>query len=163
MNGFRNWFARLMVGRYGSDELNRLLLIIGAILIIIGIFVPKHFLNWIVIIILIIVYCRMFSRNIAKRQQENMKYLEVKARVTGGRGGGSTGYRGPGGYGNPGYNGGAGAGGSAGSRPRRKQKPAPGKRIYICPNCKGALQVPVGAGKIRIKCPHCGSEFEETV
>ena len=46
---------------------------------------------------------------------------------------------------------------------KNKQKPAPGKRIFICPNCKGSLQVPVGAGRIRIRCPHCGSEFEETV
>ena len=144
MNGFRNWFSRYMYGRYGTDELNRFLLILGAILIVIGIFVPKHFLNVLVVLILIFVYCRMFSRNIAKRQQENMKYLELKSRFTGGRGSrGSSGQ-------------GAGLG-------RRKQKPAPGKRIFICPNCKGSLQVPVGAGRIRIRCPHCGSEFEETV
>ncbi len=144
MNGFRNWFSRYMYGRYGTDELNRFLLILGAILIVIGIFVPKHFLNVLVVLILIFVYCRMFSRNIAKRQQENMKYLELKSRFTGGRG--SRGSSGPG------------AGFS-----KRKQKPAPGKRIFICPNCKGSLQVPVGAGRIRIRCPHCGSEFEETV
>ena len=40
-----------MVGRYGSDELNRFLLIISAILIIIGIFVPRHFLNVLVVIL----------------------------------------------------------------------------------------------------------------
>ena len=128
MNGFRNWMARYMVGRYGNDELNRFLLIVSAIMIVIGIFVPRHILNVLVVICLIIVYCRMFSRNIPKRQQATMKYLELKARFTGGR-----------------------------------QKPAPGKRIFICPNCKGSLQVPVGAGRIRIRCPHCGSEFEENV
>ena len=159
MNGFRNWFSRLMIGRYGSDNLNRFLLIICAILIVIGIFVPRHFLNVLVVILLILVYCRMFSRNIAKRQQENIKYLEMKARVTGGRGGGSTT-----GYSGGSYNtGGSSAGGGSAFRKNRKQKPAPGKRIFICPNCKGSLQVPVGAGRIRIKCPHCGSEFEETV
>lgn len=147
MNGFRNWFARYMIGRYGSDELNRFLLIVTAVLIIIGIFVPRHFLNVLVVILLILVYCRMFSRNIPKRQQENMKYLDLKARFTGGRGAS-----------------GRGAGQSAGGGfGRRKQKNAPGKRIFICPNCKGSLQVPVGAGRIRIRCPHCGAEFEETV
>ena len=42
MNGFRNWIARYMTGRYGSDELNRFLLIICAILLIIGIFVTRR-------------------------------------------------------------------------------------------------------------------------
>ena len=37
MNGFRNWMARYMVGRYGNDELNRYLLIVSAIMIVIGI------------------------------------------------------------------------------------------------------------------------------
>ena len=37
MNGFRNWMARYMVGRYGNDELNRFLLIVSAIMIVIGI------------------------------------------------------------------------------------------------------------------------------
>ena len=169
MNGFRNWISRYMMGRYGSDELNRFLLIICAILLVIGIFVSRRVINMIVVVLLILVYSRMFSRNIGKRQQENMKYLQLKARVTGGRGGsGSTGYGGGarpnpyGGYG--GYAGPAGAGASGRrEKPRRKQKPAPGKRIFICPACKGSLQVPVGAGRIRIKCPHCGSEFEETV
>lgn len=146
MNSFRNRMARYMIGRYGSDELNRFLLILAAILIVIGIFVPKHFLNVAVVIILILVYCRMFSRNIPKRQQENMKYLELKERFTGRSGSGAAGSR-PGG----------------GRGPVRRQKPAPGKRIFICPACKGSLQVPVGAGKIRIRCPHCGAEFEETV
>ena len=143
MNGFRNWFSRYMIGRYGNDELNRFLLIVGAILILIGIFVPKHIFNVLVVIALIIVYCRMFSRNIPKRQQENMKYLELKSRFTGGKKKGSTG---------------------SGAYSRRKAPKAdPGKRIFICPHCKGSLQVPVGAGRIRIRCPHCGSEFEETV
>ena len=171
MNGFRNWIARYMTGRYGSDELNRFLLIICAILLIIGIFVTRRILNLIVIVLLIFVYCRMFSRNIAKRQQENMKYLQLKAKVTGGRGsGGTSSYGGPRPgagprYGaGPGYGAAGGAGATGGkSWRKKKQRPAPGKRIFICPACKGSLQVPVGAGRIRIKCPHCGSEFEETV
>lgn len=151
MNGFRNWMARYMVGRYGNDELNRFLLIVSAIMIVIGIFVPRHILNVLVVICLIIVYCRMFSRNIPKRQQENMKYLELKARFTGGRTPKGSGA------------GTSSAGNRGGSAFGRKKKPAPGKRIFICPNCKGSLQVPVGAGRIRIRCPHCGSEFEENV
>lgn len=165
MNGFRNWMARLMMGRYGTDELNRFLLIIAAILIIIGIFVPKHWLNVLVVLLLIYAYCRMFSRNIAKRQQENIKYLEMKAKVTAGRAGGSQGSSGSqrGRAGGAGYSNAAGSGSGGVFGRKKKKKVDPGKRIFICPNCKGSLQVPVGAGRIRIHCPHCGSEFEETV
>lgn len=149
MNGFRNWMARLMMGRYGTDELNRFLLIICAILIIIGIFTPRHILNVAVVIILILVYCRMFSRNIGKRQQENIKYLEVKSRVTGGRGGGTTSR--PGGYAGPaGGHPGAGNAGSAGSGGfgRKKNKSETGARqadLHL-----SVLQgQPAGAGRRR--------------
>ncbi|MBQ6401280.1 MAG: zinc ribbon domain-containing protein [Firmicutes bacterium] len=147
MNGFRQWLSRLMIGRYGNDELNRLLLIAAAVLIIIGIFVPRHWLNVVVVIILAIVYARMFSRNIPKRQEENRKYLEMKSRFTGGAA--------RPGQGKPQR--------PAGTARPKKQKVEEGKRIYICPHCKGSLQVPVGAGKIRITCPHCGKTFEEIV
>ena len=151
-NGYRNRRGGgFMYGRYGWDELNRFILIVTAILIIIGLFVQRHILNTIVVILLILAYCRMFSRNISKRQQENMKFLEFMSRFTGGRQKKNS-Y----GYGPSGNSG-------RSSGPRRKQKTEPGKRIFICPNCKGSLQVPVGAGRIRIRCPHCGSEFEETV
>ena len=158
-----------MMGRYGSDELNRFLLIVAAILIIIGIFVPKHWLNVVVVILLAIAYGRMFSRNHPKRQQENMKYLELKSRV--GFGGGKSG---PGGQGRPygpkgpgagaaGGGPGAAAGAARGGGFGRKKSADDGKRIFICPYCKGSLKVPVGAGRIKIKCPHCGRSFEETV
>lgn len=167
MNGFRNWFSRFMMGRYGSDELNRLLLIIAAVLIIIEMFAARRILNLIVIVILCVVYGRMLSRNIGKRQQENFRYLQLKEKVTGKRGnGGQYGNRR---YGNGQYGGGQYGGGQYRSArkeagfSRRTRKEDAGKRVFICPNCKGALKVPVGAGKILITCPHCGSTFEETV
>ena len=143
MNGFRNWFSRYMMGRYGSDELNRFLLIIAAAVIIAELFFARRVLNLIAILILIVVYSRMLSRNIGKRQRENMKFLQLKEQFTGGKRRRGT--------------------ASGGGYSRRQPKAEPGKRVYICPNCKGALKVPVGAGKIRITCPHCGSTFEETV
>ena len=95
MNGFRNWMARMMMGRYGTDELNRFLLIVTAVLIILGIFIHRHIIDLVVVLLLIFIYSRMFSRNIPKRQQENMKYLQVKAKVTGrSAGGGNGGYDG---------------------------------------------------------------------
>lgn len=36
-----------------------------------------------------------------------------------------------------------------------------GKIIMLCPYCQRGMRVPVGLGKVRVRCPHCGKEFEE--
>ena len=138
MNGFRNWFSRYMIGRYGMDQLNRFFMYLALALVVIGLFVHVRILTWITIILLIIMYCRAFSRSIYKRQRENMKYMELKAKITGK--------------------------GSQGGPSRKDRKAAKqGKRVLICPYCKEKLRVPVGAGKVKVRCPHCRKEFEEIV
>ena len=48
----------------------------------------------------------------------------------------------------------------------RDQRPHPGqvrdgKIIIICPHCRSGLRVPAEAGRIRVRCPNCGGEFDE--
>ena len=131
-------------GRYGIDELGRFMLIVAGILVVLRLFINIHALSVAAVILLILVYSRAFSRFFDKRRAENMKFLEMKARFTGGRQGG--------GFSRPGSSGGF------GSKPKND-----GKRILICPYCKEKLRVPVGAGTIKINCPHCHRQFEETV
>lgn len=75
MNGVRDRFRRFMAGRYGTDELNRLL---SALLLI---FVALHLLTrqmiffWMEVICLLLNYGRMFSRDADKRFKENQAYL----------------------------------------------------------------------------------------
>ena len=127
-------------GRYGMDELGRFMLIVSAALMVLNIFVGIRALWVAAVILLILVYSRAFSRFYDKRRAENMKYLEMKSKFTSGRTGSSGGFKRP------------------GSRPKND-----GKRVLICPYCKEKLRVPVGAGKIKINCPHCHNQFEETV
>ena len=143
MNGNRNGsrFQSFMAGRYGMDQLNRFIMYVALALVIIGLFVHVRSLTLITVILLIILYCRMFSRSIYKRQQENMKFLQLKERIMG--------------------KGSSGASGGPTRKDRRAAKQ--GKRLLICPYCKEKLRVPVGAGKIKVRCPHCKREFEETV
>lgn len=129
-------------GRYGMDELSRFMLIISAILFVLNIFVRVRFLWVVAVILLILVYSRAFSRFYDKRRAENMKFLEMKNNF---------GRRKPG----------AGAAGGGFSRPGSAKND--GKRVLICPYCKEKLRVPVGAGTIKINCPHCHQQFEETV
>ena len=131
-------------GRYGIDELGRFMLIVAGILVVLRLFINIHALSVAAVILLILVYSRAFSRFFDKGRAENMKFLEMKARFTGGRQGG--------GFSRPGSSGGF------GSKPKND-----GKRVLICPYCKEKLRVPVGAGTIKINCPHCHRQFEETV
>ena len=83
MNRFGMWFANLMHGRYGNDNLNRFLLIVSVILIIADMFVRWRLLYMLAVLILIYVYCRMFSRNINARYRENQKFLQFISRFRG--------------------------------------------------------------------------------
>ena len=60
MNRFRWWLTQFMQGRYGTDALNRFLLIVALALIVVGFLVRWRLLNFAVVAILIYVYCRMF-------------------------------------------------------------------------------------------------------
>lgn len=144
MNRFGMWFANLMRGRYGTDNLNRFLLIVAFVLIIIDMFLRWRLLHLLTVVLLIYIYCRMFSRNINARYRENQKFLQFAARFRKGRSGG-----GYGSYG--GYSGGAG---------KTKDKT---HKILRCPGCGEKLRVPKGAGKINISCPHCGTKFVKKV
>lgn len=150
MNRFGMWFANLMRGRYGTDNLNRFLLIVAFVLIIIDMFLRWRLLHLLTVVLLIYIYCRMFSRNINARYRENQKFLQFAARFRKGRSGG-----GYGSYG--GYSGGTSGFGGAGKTKDKTHK------ILRCPGCGEKLRVPKGAGKINISCPHCGTKFVKKV
>lgn len=161
MNRFGMWFANLMRGRYGNDNLNRFLLIVSLILIIADMFVRRRLLYMLAVLILIYVYCRMFSRNINARYRENQKFLQFTAKFRrSGAGRGNTSYGGA--YGGGQYGNAAGSGSAGWSR---KAKPVKDKnhKIFKCPVCGEKLRVPKGAGKISITCPHCGEKFIKKV
>ena len=112
------------------------------------------------VLILIYVYCRMFSRNINARYRENQKFLQFTAKFRRNGGPGNASYGGAyggGQYGNTANSGNAGWG--------RKAKPAKDRdhKIFKCPVCGEKLRVPKGAGKISITCPHCGEKFIKKV
>lgn len=77
------WFNNMMRGRYGTDDLNRFLLIVVFIVIVIDIFLRWRILDLITVALLIYAYCRMFSRNINARYRENQKFLQFTSRFRG--------------------------------------------------------------------------------
>lgn len=126
MNRLRNFLA----GRYAvNDQLNIALLIFGCILTFIFSILRiryVHFISWIPFIV---VMWRMLSKNIAKRQQENQKFLTF-----------SEPWR-------------------KFLMKKFGQWQDSEHKYYNCPGCSRTLRVPKNRGKIKISCPHCGREF----
>ena len=82
------------------------------------------------VLLLILIYLRMFSRNISKRYAENQKYLELENKVKRFFG-----------------------------RQKYIQEQRKDFHIYTCPQCRQKIRIPKGKGKISIRCPKCGAEF----
>ena len=95
MNGFGNWLRnlgarmsaglrRFMMGRYGTDKLNTMLLAIGLIASLLSMFIQLPVVNLLLVLIAYVLMgfaiFRCLSRNTYKRYQENRKYLMLLQR-----------------------------------------------------------------------------------
>lgn len=70
-----------MYGRYGTDQLNYALLILGAVLTVIGWISTLPLLIYLSYVPLGLVIFRMFSRNVGHRRRENQKFLQFFTRL----------------------------------------------------------------------------------
>ncbi len=82
---FRMAMQRFMMGRYGTDKLNMLLLTVGLVITVVNLFFNVDWLNlaltllgW---LLLGLVIFRTLSRNTYKRYRENRKYLMLLQRI----------------------------------------------------------------------------------
>lgn len=83
MNKLKEKFARFMYGRYGgNDALNKVLLWGYLIILFLGTFLNLRMLWYVGLGALAFCLYRMFSRNILKRQKENLAFLRFKGKVT---------------------------------------------------------------------------------
>ena len=123
-------FQQFMSGRYGADQLSRVLMIPMLVLLVLSMFRPLRFLYIAAIALLIYTYFRMFSRNVEKRYAENQKYLNWKYSLVVKK-----------------------------DQRRKRFEQRKIYHFYNCPNCKQTVRVPKGKGKICITCPKCRTEF----
>ncbi|HZK35286.1 MAG TPA: hypothetical protein VFD33_08250 [Bacillota bacterium] len=125
-----NWLKRFMVGRYGADQLY-----VGLVLASVAFLILSTITGWQLFIFLSLLlfaygYFRVFSRNIWKRSQENLRFLKLW---------------------NPLKN--------KFKRDYNRLKHLRTHKYYKCVGCKQSLRVPRKRGKIRIVCPRCKSEM----
>ena len=120
---------RFMIGRYGNDRLNQVLMIVAMIALVISFFGPRIFYLF-ALLCLIIGYFRMFSRNIYRRSMENNKYLQWEYKVK-----------------------------QFFFKKKREMQQSKTHHIYKCPSCRQKIRIPRGKGRIEIRCPKCGQTF----
>lgn len=129
----REKLAKLMYGRYGVDQLGRSMLIFALVLCVISLFVPRRLsgiIYYISLILIILMYIRMFSKNIQKRYQENNKYLSLKASFL-----------------------------RKFQREKEIFSQRRFYHFYRCPRCRQRIRIPRGKGRIEIRCPKCSQTF----
>lgn len=124
------WLKKMMVGRYGTDQLSIALLTTGMILLAITLPFNGVIIRLLPLIPIIIAYYRVFSKHIYKRQQENFKFIRFYTPI----------YKRLHVW-------------------IKRFKERKTHRYLKCPTCKQTLRVPKGKGNITITCPKCKNNF----
>ncbi len=125
-----DFLRRFMAGRYGNDQLNAALLVLGLVLIVVEMVTRWSWMGIFILALLCLCYFRMLSRNIPARYAENQKFLRWWGPL---------------------------ANRLRNARLRFADRKT--HRYFKCPHCGQRLRVPRGRGKINITCPHCHTQF----
>ena len=132
MGKLKNKMYRFMYGRYGSDTLNKVLLIIYAVAVVVYTVLSLFFSAWwfsliyfaLSMTLIVVIFSRMLSRNIAKRRRENDKFCGFFKLL------------------------------------KNKFRDRKTHVYKKCPNCKAVLRLPKAKGKHTVICPRCKNRFE---
>lgn len=126
---FMQKLQRFMMGRYGGDQLNVALLILGIVFTLLGslFFFPLWFVGDALYVWAIF---RTFSRNIPARQRENQAFWRVWGPVK-----------------------------DWFQLQRRRYSQRKEYKYFKCPSCKQQLRAPRGRGNIEVTCQKCHTVF----
>lgn len=123
---------QFMYGRYGSDNMNRTLSWVVVAFFVISLIPKLNFMLLLGLALEIYLLFRMMSKNIYKRQQENMKYMELTKGIR-----------------------------SKSNLYINMFKERKEFSYYKCPQCKTYVRIrkPPKGKSIAVKCRKCGNEF----
>ena len=130
-----------MYGRYGADKLGYFLIALSCLAAFIRIFFNSSLLSAIQLIGLILFFARFFSKNTARRYEENRRFMSLSGRVSG-----------------------------LFYKIKRwacfqktKLSEIKTHRYIKCPHCRAVIRVPYSRGKHTLKCPKCAGKFETRI
>lgn len=126
----KQWLRQFMAGRYGVDQLSMAMAICSMVLMLVSRVFMLRLLYWIAAAMLAAMVFRSYSRNTAKRYQENQWFIGYFKQLRRW---------------------------AAGLQNQWQERKA--YRFFKCPSCGQKLRVPKGKGKICITCPKCKTEL----
>ena len=128
MGKLKEKFYKFMMGRYGSDILNKDILWLTVILVFVNLFLRSVILYIVIYALFFYTFFRMLSKNIVSRRAENAKYLILRNKVK-----------------------------KFFTLQYNKIKYYKEYKYVTCKNCKAVIRVPRKKGTRNISCPGCGS------
>lgn len=134
MEKFKQKLMQFMYGRYGSDQLNNVLLIVYVTLTVLHIFTRWHILSALLLADAVWIFFRCFSRNIPARRRENEVFLRIWRKFTG-----------------------------FFTLTRDRLRDLPTHVYHKCPHCRATLRLPRRRGAHTVRCPRCGDTFSMKV
>lgn len=126
----REKLYQFMSGRNGVDELSKMHSWVVLILLLIGLFTRMWIFSVLALALMVYMYFRVFSKNTAKRYEENQKYVNFRYERT-----------------------------VQWNKWKKRMGQRKDYRFYRCPACRQEVRVPKGHGKIEISCPKCREKF----
>ena len=135
----RNWLEKLryktatfMYGRYGNDELTKVLLIAALVFMILSCLPHLGLIYFLAAALLVWSLTRSFSRNFEMRKRELNRYLKIKKGFV-----------------------------NFFKLRRNKWRDRKTHVYFKCPKCKAMLRVPKGKGSIIVTCTRCRERIEK--
>ena len=123
-------FMRFMQGRNGFDQFALFLNKVVWVVLILSIFIRWTPIYYFGLALMIYMFFRVFSKNIAKRYAENQKFCNLRYDAA-----------------------------IQWDKWKKEWQQRKIYRFYRCPICNQKVRVPKGRGKICITCPKCRAEF----
>ena len=136
---FQEKATTFMAGRNGIDHLAKFMFYFSFTLLIVSTILisasnksttAAAILQYSALAVLILSYARTFSRNLAKRQNENLRYLKITYPIR-----------------------------NWFISRKNRLKMRKDYKLFTCPTCKTTLRVPKGKGRINLTCPKCQTKF----
>lgn len=127
---FRDHLNQFFQGRYGNDALNRFLLVMFFIFTLLYLFTGIYWVDLLSLLLVILIFFRMLSRNYTKRSAENQKFLNITEPIR-----------------------------TTFHNLFSKEGRSSAYKVFVCPTCRQKLRVPKGKGKVQITCPKCHCDF----
>ena len=129
---FKTKFRQFMIGRNGADELSFTLLIAGLIIAIVASLTGSAIINLLSTALYVLCVLRILSRNIAKRYEENRKFVEWKQNQK-----------------------------TSISQAKIRLQNIRKYKYFKCPECQALLKLPRKVGEVTVTCGKCRHAFKK--